>query len=115
MEIKASELRLGNYVQGVTSKLKYKIDIDNLKDVDAFDGIPLTSEILEKCGFKDKSQTTDLCFELPNLILAGQRKKLFPCIWGEGGPEAYGIEIEYLHQLQNLYFALTGEELNIKL
>jgi hypothetical protein len=24
------------------------------------------------------------------------------------------IEIKYVHQLQNLYFALTGEELEIK-
>lgn len=26
----------------------------------------------------------------------------------------YNIEIKYVHQLQNLYFALTGEELTIK-
>ena len=25
-----------------------------------------------------------------------------------------GIEIKHVHQLQNLYFALTGEELNLK-
>lgn len=26
----------------------------------------------------------------------------------------FGIEIKYVHQLQNIYFALTGEELTIK-
>lgn len=41
--------------------------------------------------------------------------------WGnEGEPFYYlnygiKIEIQYLHQLQNLYFMLTGEELNIQL
>ena len=29
--------------------------------------------------------------------------------------EFKNMEIKYLHQLQNLYFALTGEELEVKL
>lgn len=43
--------------------------------------------------------------------------------WGEGGGKRWKIEtgangylthIEYVHQLQNLFFALTGEELTVK-
>lgn len=74
----------------------------------------LTPEILEKCGFKNRSQTTDYLFEHPKLMLAGTMKRFFPSVWGESGPDGYGNEIKFLHQLQNLYFALTGEELQIK-
>ena len=29
-------------------------------------------------------------------------------------PDGYDIEIKYVHQLQNLYFAFTGEELELR-
>lgn len=78
--------------------------------------IPLTEELLKKCGFQQRPIRNDsysLClqefciyrnedtchFELPNEY---------------GGTGSY-VEIKSLHQLQNLYFALTGEELEINL
>jgi len=73
--------------------------------------IPLTEEILLKCGFVN----TDLGFVLitPNgtqFGLLGMRGKYS---LGLSGP--FGLVqpcfIEHLHQLQNLYFALSGQEL----
>ena len=79
--------------------------------------IPLTPEILEKAGFV---QHHDDCSLQPIYI-----KKIFgntPFVWGVY-PEVLGsgivindaMQLQSLHQLQNLYFALTGEELNIQL
>ena len=67
--------------------------------------IPLTQELLEKCGFEP----------FLNMLVKGGIG------WTEGDSliqicEGMGaVECTTLHQLQNLYFALTGEELNIKL
>jgi len=66
--------------------------------------IPLSEEILLKCGFE----------------LSGSVQKIgyFRLIYEDGGKLFFyshpmlKIELKYLHQLQNLYFASTGNELN---
>jgi hypothetical protein len=75
--------------------------------------IPLTPEILEKCGFVIIEQGR-LCvwFEDFELCQLNSDKNKLGLYWCE---HYTGVSIEYLHQLQNIYFALTGEELNIKL
>jgi hypothetical protein len=70
------------------------------------EGVVLTSEILEKCGFVKQNG-------YPYKFLYGYlrlRNSVFFFKYHD-----IEIEILYLHQLQNLYFALTGEELNIQL
>lgn len=73
--------------------------------------IPLSPEILEKCGFEydEITYSKDNC----SVILAKGKGNLYSIFinW-----LTYGVvtEIEYLHQLQNLIFSLTGEELNFK-
>lgn len=83
--------------------------------------VPLMPEVLSDCGFITLDAETDL-------IEWGTKDGSFS-IFNEGGlnEEAnspyyyeYGnnykrIEIRHLHQLQNLYFALTGQELQINL
>lgn len=70
--------------------------------------IPLTPEWLERCGFVD-----NLPWAKGNLRLDGDNRLHVVDHTG------YGIiiarNVEYLHQLQNLFFALAGEELNVKL
>jgi len=73
-----------------------------------FNPIPLTPEILEKCGFAFKPTG----------------EEVYEQIWSIDGFEIwehdsgfchdfhYGGDVKHLHQLQNLYFALCGEELN---
>lgn len=67
--------------------------------------IPLTPEILEGCGFEKEN----VWFCNRNIDI-----KMLDNIY-----EVYINEIltkvQSLHQLQNLYFALTGEELTVKL
>jgi len=80
-------------------------------------GIPLTPEILEKCGFvEDKYNPGRFEKEIDD-----QHKLVYGSYDGiilECDDTFYNIElskIQYVHQLQNLYFALTGNELNINL
>lgn len=71
-------------------------------------GIPLTEEWLLKFGFKIfpwgwvKKSTTDIGLRISHPHFHFERD-------GENLQQ-----IKYVHQLQNLYFALTGEELAIK-
>lgn len=73
--------------------------------------IPLTPEILASCGFKDGY------FELPfgnKLCIGSSNNGEYVAYFGEQ-VVTLSKYYKYLHQLQNLYFALTGEELEIKL
>lgn len=72
--------------------------------------IPLTPKILEKCGFD-----YDASYELPkvqkgNFILWDSCDGTFGANFGY--LMQLDVDVEFLHQLQNLYYALTGEELN---
>lgn len=112
--IKPSELRLGNWlIIGTTyTQLEEISRWDDLNDVQP---IPLTPEILEKAGLK-KGSLGGYIIKLPN------RENFLDWDSSTGmyleDRESNGLEldhIQYLHQLQNLYFALTGTELEIDL
>jgi len=82
--------------------------------------VPLTPAILEKCGFEFK----DMMFANKPmrywrkdwfcLNLFDKSDKYVLYLWNEKETEK-SVYISSLHQLQNLYFALTGEELTINL
>lgn len=114
--MKAHELRIGNWV--ITGSIPTIVDglnksayLDPDGDwyyYEAVSPIPLTPEILEKCGFE---QSEYLVFKLGYFTL---------CFYSDGyayfqGERKVGIGYRNLHQIQNLYFALTGEELQINL
>jgi hypothetical protein len=125
--MKASELRLGNLVNfGVKvvpiksihteSVLKDEVRVyvelnEKLQhyclDIIEIEPTPLTEEWLLKFGFV-KHKTTDI---YPTFA-----KQMFN--WNDGILYIIGYgfmnHIKYVHQLQNLYFALTGEELVVK-
>jgi hypothetical protein len=114
--IQANELRIGNYVYDVGGQPSKVVRLTEEK-IPLASPIPLTPEILEKAGF---IQHHDDCYLQPIYI-----KKIFgnpPFVWGVY-PEVLGsgivindaMQLHYVHQLQNLYFALTGEELPIEL
>jgi hypothetical protein len=89
----------------------------SINDVPAmhFEGIPLTEEWLLKFGFgKHHSKIEKDWFTLGDFILGQYDGKLIPSVYGESGLEGYGEGIQFVHQLQNLYFALTGKELELK-
>lgn len=70
--------------------------------------IPLTEEWLIKFGFK-KWKNGEM-FSVKNFIIYWKAKS--KC-YGYGKSHLQ-LKIKYVHQLQNLYFALTDEELTIE-
>lgn len=106
--IKGNELRIGNLVKHKSGEV-FKVAgsdlqiLDKREDINLIQGIDISEEILLKVGFKYYSMDIlrlDKGFyyiKSNNNIMKGQ-EILIKCI--------------YLHQLQNLYFALTGQELN---
>jgi hypothetical protein len=71
--------------------------------------IPLTPEILEKCGFVEESKCW---WEKDGFqILLGYTEEFGDFFHYTSDHVVLSTAYKYLHQLQNLYFALTGEEL----
>lgn len=137
--MKANELRIGNLInvfrhpedESMTSMMAMDISLvdgvywTELEDgfmVNVEDGItaiPLTEEWLLKFGFENKGHGFS-----DNIYYKQQEW----CNWGHrvtisktGTVLSHGFmnqwseltALKYVHQLQNLYFALTGEELTI--
>lgn len=115
--ISTTQLRIGNWVSfkglwevqvsGIRGSVIY---IDGNQGVfmdENFDPIDLTAEILEACGFEQKAigyyWKNDYCVYYTNSGLHQYK------IHKEG--VYYPPIIASLHQLQNLFFALTGQEL----
>ncbi len=125
--MKASELRIGNYLdfdgricfieaidkQGVEVKF-----LDNGEeewiDLFQFSPIQITEEWALKFGFEKKNNEVFIFKNLIKLniwnkeceLYLGDRTFVRWMVWD--------LDIIQIHQLQNLYFALTGEELEIK-
>jgi hypothetical protein len=125
------ELRIGNWVEwedeskeqirissisySGTPVNTYFIGYDNNKKEAAlweFCPIPLTEEWLERLGFRKVPVYKG---NLSHLQWNKDYNGFFVGLQIHEGGLYYGrMEIKYVHQLQNLYFALTGEELEIK-
>lgn len=89
----------------------YKINLNDWR------GIPLTPQILEKCGFKRIDDGKDDDFEEMYETERGDRidnEKGTYKWWHNDRYYSY-VELKTVHQLQNLYFALTGQELTVNL
>jgi hypothetical protein len=123
--MKANELRLGNkiYEYGIDYDaegnkfldksdckiIDVTIDVlrklqDESEDYILFQPIALTPEILKRCGFVNRKLDNFYFFENGNLIIEGYESDYNGLYIGR---------VDYLHQLQNLYFVLKGEELTV--
>ena len=106
--MKATELRIGNWIM-TTPNNKFQVTPDEYKNWDVngmwANPIPLTEEWLVKFGFeKGKKGIYQLCsFDMEHTMW----------ILDNGVSDLHG-QVVHVHQLQNLYFAITGEELIIK-
>lgn len=151
--IKANELRIGNWVEDevlgwirvvgihtddvrvifnhMTAERVIEVHSREIKTSE-LKPIPLTPEILEKCGFTNTSVKNPF-FDMFDISVPFKRAL---SVNNPGTPNEFVFFAEsdgsnsrevvtirnfdyhgktYLHQLQNLYFALTGTELEVKL
>ena len=82
--------------------------------------IPITPEILEKCGFCNYQEFNSDFDENGLYILHNEviihsykdEKFYYGFLSNDDDNLSFGIEVKSVHQLQNLIHALTGEELN---
>jgi len=121
--VKANELRLGNLVYGF--KTIWQIDFTDFRNYDTdtgelpYDPIQLTPEILERCGFQYYAWPDFLQFShfIKNDFILRETDSgysFFNTSKCDNSQRQHLVIIRHLHQLQNLYFALTGEELEYK-
>lgn len=117
--MKIEELRIGNWVMGYHDPFQWSLEhFDLLKQADldeiVKEPVLITEEVLLKCGFEIKPDT---------FVYSGRLDLQVEFMLGE---YSFRIEVEnrhttfvrvikYLHELQNLYFSITGEELDVKL
>jgi hypothetical protein len=120
--MKATELRIGNLVYGNMNEICIVTELGNVlnpnlvsyKEVSNIKAwgqniqkpIPLTEEWLLKFGFEKEEGW----FKKKRLLLFNIRNMYFTT----PSRDIVSVDVTTVHQLQNLYFALTGEELTIK-
>ena len=124
--MKANELRIWNLVKyrgenwrissifdnGIIQLVRFKIyKAANISEIEP---ISLTEEWLLKFGFKKRKNRH--LFHWENKIVVSEYKDEFENFFypKTGYDIRFSNEIKYVHQLQNLYFALIQEELKIK-
>ena len=125
------ELRIGNLISHSSGKTLIVDEIHNVgamasflsekgsvtAGVQFFEPIPITAEWLERLGFSfNRSVAVFDEFQKGNIVYM---------VWKNGRKDlgldtnvvSYGnkhIKCQFVHQLQNLYYALCGEELTLK-
>jgi hypothetical protein len=132
--MKASELRIGNlitsnsyysYVYSIESAMplqnerysdKVLVTLFNgglsTVPIDELEPIPLNEEWLLKFGFEWCNEAAGYFDNLHAVYLMYPNVQFHPFCTND---KDCWIELQYVHQLQNLCFALTGKELEIKL
>ena len=127
-----NELRIGNTVsvdglfitvESINSEgINIFVDDDVLIEYASFGDddyhvkpIELTEEWLIKFdfGYKSKSSCTEWSIGLFSLTTDHEDEYGDPTDGYDKFYYSFEKEVKYVHQLQNLYFALTGEELNV--
>lgn len=117
--MESKELRIGNLVTyygrvvsitGITEEHPFinMITADYL-EWDEIEPIPLSKEWFERFGYYNENR--------PNHFIKDEMTIDEHTFWDCNGifiDDKNGVCIKYVHQLQNLYFALVGKELTIK-
>lgn len=126
--MQAGELRIGNLIQKhngeiftVTGKFLYECEEFGLLNTkyltnppkEVFKPIPLTEEWLIKFGVEELDKTgTRTDYKIGDGYFEFKiESSQFGVSFIIGNLD---LELKYVHQLQNIYFALTGQELTIK-
>ena len=130
--MQASELRIGNFVLDRSGKVlkidrfygcKIECDVKGMPDKDEDTGIPIyyhpfteeikycqpipvTEQRLLRLGFEYFIDTE--MYAIGTFFIEKEHNNKFVVMY-----DCLSKSVEYVHDLQNLYFALTGEELTI--
>lgn len=120
----AKELRIGNLVADASDSSNLRIiedkdfysvhhPIDGVYNLNNVKGVSLTRDWLVKLGFilGNTPVGFDMLYHRDNFPFYVHPSTLQPL--NDEGVAIADIRIEYVHQLQNLYFAITGKELII--
>jgi len=119
--IKANELRIGNLVHNALNAvvkveaIGYNIinpGAEFSPEMKYLKGIPLTPEILEKAGFTYRYLSPKQHY-FENGMVSINTYKTKDSFYYES--QLCDVSIDYVHQLQNLYYALCGSELTINI
>ncbi len=123
--LKANELQIGNFIQWEDDS-KEIVQVKSIdpgeeetKDmyfvnggwIEDFIPVPLTEEWLTKFGFEEKEGDYFIAYNFP--LIAGNFK-IETERWFVMMDRIIVARCKYVHQLQNLFFALSGEELTVK-
>lgn len=123
--IQANELRIGNLVRVENEVLNVNFlnenDIGLEGDISRsglyhrsfVSSLEITEEWLLKFGFARRSDN-HYSISQKNISFIWSPELWLYCIDNNSGYSIPLDHIRYVHQLQNLYFALTGEELKLK-
>lgn len=117
--IKPNELKVGNWVFESDGRYVHLHDGFGIDHAHQFNPIPLSPEILKKCGLKDPAgngmgyrmdhgNIMEFCFYVQDGFMRYQTK-------GSGMSLNFDQRIKSLHLFQNLYSIMTGKELKISL
>jgi hypothetical protein len=124
-ELQSKDLRIGNLVYDYFREIIVDVKLNVLRSIETnerclYKPIPLTKDWLMKFGFVFKvmgisgavcTRHTGHWYKNGKPYFAGCNGKDNFDIFLQFGE---GVEIVFIHELQNLYFALTGEELELK-
>jgi hypothetical protein len=117
--IKASELRIGNWVNMAHENVPEMVNIKVLQfivhansrgDSHPFEPIPLTPKVLSACGFsfsEKKAHYTD-GYHYYDFAFDDEKRLVY---LSPNSNIRIAHYCDYLHQLQNLYFSLSFQEL----
>ena len=115
--MKANELRLGNYVY--TETMEEPFELTEITDVEDqshryHKSIKLTEKWFKYFNFRISKNycSIDLDSEL-RLLIVKKTGSMILQNYFSGDEVSLPTALESVHQLQNLYFTLTGEELKI--
>jgi len=120
--MKIEELRIGNYVNYFENDTIFKViqiesnglEVKNDKELtwietESFEGVPITEEWMLKFGFEKNHKHGIENYVFNNFTYYPSNKQVK--IYDRFGGSLYVENIEFVHQLQNLYFTVNQKEL----
>ena len=130
--LQENEVRIGNAVKDSTDRIgtimsigknqvrvrfefsTVKIDTNHDETGLDIEAVPLTTEILEKIGFKRVDHVS--CYSFYSLSQSKKNRCHIDIYPEKTQWMCYSVKhCKYLHELQNLYYSLTGSELEVVL